>query len=129
MQIKKEQFMNRKDRREMLNRAVKKLKGAKAYVVVVFDGKTLPVYFYDVGSLNDRGDVRHVAMHKIADNVEKICNDVNNFRLKRLREIKETVKVEQIKQKRSEELAKFNDKPIEAGRTFGQKEVKVAATA
>jgi len=138
---KKPSGMNLKNQ---LIRAKDRLNKAKAWVVVTFDGQGAPVFSYNVGELQDKQDIRHQAMHKIANDATKVCVAVMEFREKQVAEYDERVKVEEAKSKRTEELEKVfpeskrygvvseamrGEQPIVAGRTFQQEEVKVAAAA
>jgi hypothetical protein len=125
--------MNRKDRRDQLERAKKRLAKAKAWVLVTFDGTIAPLYSYDVSILQDKQDIRHHAMHKLSLESERICSEVIKFREKQVVEYGEKQKVAAAKEKRSEELAKvitvsevMRGDPVVGSRTFQQEEVKVA---
>jgi hypothetical protein len=118
--------MNRNERRTMFYRAKKRISKAKAWVLVTFDGKTAPIYSFDVESLQDKQDIRHHAMRKIANHSAETCQKVMDFREKQINEFEEKQKVAAAKEKRSKDLQESIDETIVGGRTFQQEEVKVA---
>lgn len=55
--------MNRKQRRETIDRCCKRLKSSRAYLLITSDGKGMPVYTYDLEMLGkDDTDIRVIAM-------------------------------------------------------------------
>lgn len=96
--------MSREQRREMRVDAVAGLKKAKAFVVVVWDGKNLPIFRYDVTVCKEENDLRHYVMQKIAENVEGILNAASVEKKKLGEEILVTERVLKAKEKRSAEL-------------------------
>jgi hypothetical protein len=119
--------MNRNDRKDMLKRAKAAIGKAKGYILVTFDGKTLPVYRFDVGALKDTQDVRHQAMHKMATSCADTCEALLDVHKSMVKAAEQSRKVEQAKAERSEKLAEFKGPEIEAGRTFQNESVRDAA--
>lgn len=120
--------MNAEDRRAMKPRAVARLKKTKGYILITFDGKTLPVYQFDLSKFNDQGDMRHVVMRNIADNVARDIDNLQEYGKIRVRELAQEEKAEKFKAERSAKLAEFDDS-IPGERTFQNAEVKVDAAA
>jgi hypothetical protein len=98
---------NREERRAMRPKAGAKLKKAKSWIVVTFDGSDdrLPSYSFETGALKDREDIRHVFMHEVAQFVKVRYQNMREAVEKKAAEIQQNDKVQEAKDKRSEELA------------------------
>lgn len=124
--------MNRIDRRKMKERAIRRLKSTGGYILVTFDGKTEPVYQFDLEKFDDRGDLRHATLRNVADNVARALDNLHEYGKTRVKELEQGLRVQQAREKRSAKLAEFNDDEdpgIPGGRTFQNAEVKVDAAA
>ena len=102
-------MLNRDGRREQHLRAGNRLKRAHSYVVVTFDGKSMPVFSFDVGKCKDEHDIRHVIMQEIAAGVQTMCKQGEQAMKKATLENENSEKVQAVKDARSEELASFSE--------------------
>jgi hypothetical protein len=99
---------NREERRAVRPKAVARLKKAKAWILVTFDGaeNRLPSYSFETGALKDREDIRHVFMHEVAQFVKVRYENMRSAVEKKAVEIQQDDKVQEAKDRRSEELQK-----------------------
>lgn len=120
--------MNRVDRRSMKDRALSRLKKSGGYILVTFDGKTEPVYQFDLEKFDDKGDLRHATLRNIADNVARALDNLHDYGKTRVKELEQGLRADQFRKDRSAKLAEFDDE-IPGGRTFQNAEVRVDAAA
>ena len=98
--------MNREQKRNSRILALAKLKGAKAYVVVAWDGKTLPKFYYDVSTCKNEDDIRHFIMQAVAQDAEELIVTAHTKLSRQVTEKELPDKVAEYKEKRSKELSK-----------------------
>ena len=99
-------MMNHDERREMRKRAASRVKRARAYLLLTFDGEGEPVYSFDIKLCMNPSDARHILMQAVAAFVEKQSAVLRAMAEKRMGEVEQSVKAEEAKEKRSEELNK-----------------------
>jgi hypothetical protein len=107
-------LMNRERRREMRARAATRVRTAKFFVLLTFDGNGEPVYSYDVEGCGNRDDIRHVIMRTVANQVERSCTILRQVVEKKLAESEQSARVADALVKRSRDLAgeAAEDEPI-----------------
>jgi hypothetical protein len=96
--------MNRSDRRNMRGNAIKRLKSSEAYCLITYDGKSLPVFHFDMTACTDHDDARHCAMRAAA---EAAVDKLSLFQAaveKKTAEVEQAERVTEAKEKRSVEL-------------------------
>jgi hypothetical protein len=98
--------MNREQRRSNKTRATIWLQKSKAYCLITFDGKSLPVFHFDLTACDDHDDIRHCAMHAAASAAVAKLSIAQEVVNKRAAVLDQAEKVEEAKEKRSEELQK-----------------------
>jgi len=98
--------MNRKQRRSMRDSAAKRLKSSKAYCLITYDGNSLPVFHFDLTACDDHDDARHCAMHAAAEAAVKKLSLFQAAVEKKVEVLEQADRVEEAKEKRSEELQK-----------------------
>ena len=97
--------MNREGRREMRRRAVARMKEARAYVLLTFDGKGEPVYSFDVGFCAKKDDLRDIMVRAVAQFVQRQSELLRQIVSSKMAEQEQKVKVDEAKGRRSEELS------------------------
>ena len=95
---------NREQRREMKSKAMKRLGKAKSYVVLTFDGISEPIFSYDMTGCNNKSDIRHEIMQKVAGYTERGCELVHETARNAIGQLKQVEAVQEAKEKRSKEL-------------------------
>ena len=98
--------MNREQRRANKVRAVTWLQKSKAYCLITYDGKSLPVFHLDLTACDDHDDARHCAMHAAAEAAVKKLSLFQVAVEKKAAIMEQAEKVSEAKEKRSEELQK-----------------------
>jgi hypothetical protein len=91
----------------VLQRAKIRIGKAKAFVLVTWDGETMPVYHYDIRKCTNRGDLRHITMHQAASVAVNAVEKGMNALHERIKDEQTNEKVRAFKNKRSEELSAF----------------------
>jgi hypothetical protein len=92
----------------MKEHARSRLMGARAYVLLTFDGRGSPVFFSDPSGCDNEKDVRHVFIRRTGRMIEGGLAAMNGFAAKRFEELQQADKVTDAKKRRSEELSVFN---------------------
>jgi tRNA A37 threonylcarbamoyladenosine biosynthesis protein TsaE len=102
--------------RLVLQRARTRLSNSKAFVLVTWDGDNMPIYHYDIRKCTNRADLRHITIHEAASLVVAAIEKGNSALHKRIKEDKESERVQAAKDKRSEVLraAGENERTIES---------------
>jgi predicted nucleic acid-binding Zn ribbon protein len=95
---------NRETRRTQKERSIKRLQKSRGYILLSWDGEKMPVFMYDVTPCTDQGDLRHLLMQGVAEKVEKMCKNAEGQLARHVHEIEQTIKVQELKDKRSAEL-------------------------
>jgi hypothetical protein len=90
----------------MRKRASGRIKRARAYILVTFDGEGEPIYSFDINSCKDQNDIRHWMMHTVANYVEGTYGVMIGRVEKLMREAEQSAKAEEVRMKRSEELSR-----------------------
>jgi len=98
--------MNREQRRFNKTRASIRLQKSKAYCLITYDGNSLPVFHLDLTVCDDHDDARHCAMHAAAEAAVKKLSLFQAAVEKKAAIIEQADRVEEAKEKRSEELQK-----------------------
>jgi hypothetical protein len=95
--------MNREDRRQMRMGALKRLSKARSYVLVTFD-EGIPIYSCEIGKCDDRHDTRHVFMREITESIRLGVRAIQDMAIRKIADLEQRGRVEEYKEKRSEEL-------------------------
>ena len=108
--------MNGEQRHRMKLRSVARLRKSKAYVLLAWDGVNMPVFSYSVEPCTNKDDLRHIVMQSCAARLEDMCRNAQQQLAKKIHEQEQNVKVEEAKEKRSEELGKELENKTESGK-------------
>ena len=95
---------NREQRRKMKSSAMKRLGKAKSYVVLTFDGISEPIFSYEMTGCDNKSDIRHEIMQKVAEYTEEGCELVHETARNAIGRLKQVEAVQEAKEKRSKEL-------------------------
>ena len=92
--------------KQQKERALDRLRKAKAYLVLAWDGEKMPVFMYSAENCTNKDDLRHFTMQRCIEGVEATCRNAMDQLVKKMHDIEQSKKVEEVKEKRSEALAK-----------------------